>query len=427
MNYAETIAFLYSQLPMYSRIGKAAYKSDLINTRRLCALLDHPENTFRSIHIAGTNGKGSTSHMLAAILQQHGYKTGLYTSPHLRDFRERIRINGQMIPENEVVDFVGKYHVQLIEIGCSFFEWSVGLAFDFFRKEKVDIAIIETGLGGRLDSTNVITPLLSIITNISYDHTDLLGDSLQKIAYEKSGIIKYLVPVVIGEHGHETDPVFIEASKLQKSPISFAADKWIVKRALYTAKTLSLTIAYSDSEEWDLELDLQGQYQKKNILTVLEAQRILSATGFNLTKQNCIAALRSVKLLTGLAGRWDVLSVSPIIIVDVAHNEAGIAHSMDQLKNYTYQALHIVLGFVREKELNKILALFPDHAIYYFCKPDIPRGLEAETLQKAASAFGLKGKVFPSVAAAFQAAKSHASADDLIYAGGSTFVIAEII
>lgn len=427
MNYAETIAFLYSQLPMYSRIGKAAYKSDLINTQRLCALLDHPENTFRSIHIAGTNGKGSTSHMLAAILQQHGYKTGLYTSPHLRDFRERIRINGQMIPENEVVDFVGKYHAQLIEIGCSFFEWSVGLAFDYFRKEKVDIAVIETGLGGRLDSTNVITPILSIITNISYDHIDLLGDTLQKIANEKSGIIKYLVPVVIGEHGNETDPVFIGASELQNAPISFAGDKWVVKRALYNAKTLSLTITYRDSEEWDLELDLQGQYQEKNILTVLEAQRILSATGLNLTKQNCIAALRSVKLLTGLAGRWDVLSISPIIIVDVAHNEAGISHSMDQLKNYTYQTLHIVLGFVREKELNKILSLFPDLAIYYFCKPDIPRGLEAETLQIAASAFGLKGKVFPSVAAAFQAAKSVASANDLIYAGGSTFVVAEII
>lgn len=427
MNYAETIAFLYSQLPMYSRIGKAAYKSDLINTQRLCALLDHPDDSFRSIHIAGTNGKGSTSHMLAAILQQNGYKTGLYTSPHLRDFRERIRINGQMIPENEVVDFVNQYHAQMIEIGCSFFEWSVGLAFDYFRKEKVDIAIIETGLGGRLDSTNVITPLLSIITNISYDHTDLLGDSLEKIAHEKAGIIKYMVPVVVGEHGNETDRVFIEAAKLQKAPLNFAGDKWVVKRALYNTRTLQLTIGYSTAEEWDIELDLTGQYQEKNILTVLEAQRILSATGFNLSKQNSLVALRSVKLLTGLAGRWDILSISPIIIADVAHNEAGIRHSMDQLKNYSYQALHIVLGFVREKELSKILALFPDHATYYFCKPAIPRGLEAETLQTAAEVFGLKGTVFTSVAAAYQAAKQNASADDLIYAGGSTFVVAEII
>ncbi|MBX7109059.1 MAG: bifunctional folylpolyglutamate synthase/dihydrofolate synthase [Chitinophagales bacterium] len=426
MNYEETIAFLYSQLPMYSRIGKAAYKSDLINTRRLCALLNNPEQSFRSIHIAGTNGKGSTSHMLAAILQQNGYKTGLYTSPHLKDFRERIRINGQLIPETEVVKFVMAYKEKVLEIGCSFFEWSVGLAFDYFRKENVDIAVIETGLGGRLDSTNVITPLLSLITNISFDHTDLLGDSLEKIAKEKAGIIKNGVPVVIGEHSPETDPVFIETAKEKAAAINFAGDNWTLLQSSYKDDALCMKIEHHSADQWDIEIDLLGKYQEKNILGVLEAQWILSANGFNLTKQNCIAALKSVKQLTGLAGRWDILSASPLIIADVAHNEAGIFHAMDQLKHYHYQQLHIAIGFVSDKDLSKLLSHFPKDATYYFCKPDIPRGLDASMLQAIAHEYGLHGKVYPSVTSAFEAAKEYASANDLIYVGGSTFVVAEI-
>ncbi|MBK9732966.1 MAG: bifunctional folylpolyglutamate synthase/dihydrofolate synthase [Chitinophagaceae bacterium] len=427
MNYEETIAFLYTQLPMYSRIGKAAYKSDLINTQKLCALLDHPENGFRSIHIAGTNGKGSTSHMLAAMLQSNGYKTGLYTSPHLKDFRERIRINGVMIPEKEVVDFVNAYQEKVIEIGCSFFEWTVGLAFDYFRKEQVDIAVIETGLGGRLDSTNVITPLLSVITNVSYDHMDLLGETLQKIAVEKAGIIKHNIPVVIGEHSMETDAVFIKTAAEKSAPLSFAGDHWKVTGSKYNAQSLLMNIEGHHQQQWQIELDLMGAYQEKNILTALEAQRLLIEQGFILEMQKCVAALGMVKQLTGLSGRWEILSTAPLIIADVAHNEAGINHSIQQLKNYSFKNLHIVIGFVREKDIRKILSLFPDKAIYYFCKPDIPRGLETEALQAAAIEFGLNGISYASVAAAFEAAKKNASVEDIIYVGGSTFVVAEVI
>lgn len=428
MNYEETLTFLYRQLPMYSRIGQAAYKEDLTNTLALCALLRNPEKQFKSIHVAGTNGKGSVSHMIASILQQHDYKTGLYTSPHLKDFRERIRINGKMISREKVTDFVERYRDEVMEIGCSFFEWTVGLAFDYFKEEQVDIAVIETGLGGRLDSTNVITPLLSVITNVSYDHTDLLGDTLQKIAFEKAGIIKKGIPIVIGEHAEETDDVFKNTANDKNAPITFAQDYWKLHHSqMSNDNFLSLSIESQNKEHWQVTLDVTGAYQEKNILTVLETQRQLQSLGFMLEKSKTIAALSCVKQLTGLRGRWEVLSLAPAVIADVAHNEAGLRQSMQQLNCYDFRKLHIVLGFVREKDIRKILSLFPAYATYYFCKPDIPRGLEADALQATAHKLGLAGSNYPSVAAALEAARRHASAKDLIYVGGSTFVVAEIL
>lgn len=427
MNYEETIAYLYKQLPMYSRIGKAAYKSDLTNTIRLCSLLNHPEHGFRSIHIAGTNGKGSTSHMLAAMLQQNGYKTGLYTSPHLKDFRERIRINGEMIPETRVVDFVEKYQPAIALIGCSFFEWTVGLAFDYFRQEAVDIAIIETGLGGRLDSTNLITPLLSIITNVSYDHTDLLGDSLKKIAIEKAGIIKPFVPVVIGESNPETADIFRQTAVENNAPITFADEQWQLISMKVIESFNEFELCQKDTPSIRIQLDLLGQYQELNMLTIMEARRQLLLLGLRLDETKCLEALQKVRLLTGLRGRWDILSTVPKIIADVAHNEAGLSYSIRQLTKDSQGRLHFVLGFVQDKDIQSILRLFPENATYYFCRPDIPRGLNAETLQMSAAEHGLFGKSYDSVSLAYEAAKKNAVAPDTIYVGGSTFVVAEIV
>jgi dihydrofolate synthase/folylpolyglutamate synthase len=412
---------------MYSRIGNAAYKTDMTNTILLCELLDHPEEKFKSIHIAGTNGKGSTSHMLAAILQECGYKTGLYTSPHLKDFRERIRINGKMISKKYVTDFVEKHNDKISEIGCSFFEWTVGLAFDYFATEEVDIAIVETGLGGRLDSTNIITPLLSIITNISYDHTELLGDTIAKIAFEKAGIIKDDVPVVIGERQTGVEDIFIASAKAKKSPITFATDNWVLLSVEWEIEKQQLLIKDLHGDPWKITTDLLGNYQEKNLLTVLEACRILIDQGFTLEKEKVIHSLARVKELTQLRGRWDILSLHPLIIADVAHNEAGLKYSLEQLKSYSYKNLHFVIGFVKEKEISKILQLFPNDAYYYFCRPDIPRGLDVHTLKQSANEFGLRGEEYSSVSKAFDAAKRNASENDLIYAGGSTFVVAEVI
>ncbi|MCY7409823.1 MAG: bifunctional folylpolyglutamate synthase/dihydrofolate synthase, partial [Chitinophagales bacterium] len=373
MNYTHTLKFLYSQLPMYSRIGAAAYKEDIGNTLLLCELLEHPETKFKSIHVAGTNGKGSTSHMLAAIFQEHGFKTGLYTSPHLKDFRERIKINGVMISENEVTDFVEKYKDEVINIGCSFFEWTVGLAFDHFAKNKVDIAIIETGMGGRLDSTNVITPLLSVITNISFDHAEILGDTLEKIAAEKAGIIKNQVPVVIGERNDETDSIFISKATAVDVAFSFAEEVWNIIEIKNENGFQKFSIRDDQSEEWELKIDLAGEYQLKNIITVLESCRILNLLNWKLSKEKITTALSKVKPLTGLQGRWDVLNQSPLVIADVAHNEAGIKYAMAQLMKTDSFNKHLVIGFVKEKDLSKIFPLLPANAFYYFCAPDIPR------------------------------------------------------
>jgi len=427
MTYQETLNFLYAQLPMYSRIGKAAYKIDLKNTLQLCELLGHPETKFRSIHVAGTNGKGSTCHMLAAILQTQGYKTGLYTSPHLIDFRERVRINGEMISKEEVIAFVEKYKEEVIKIGCSFFEWTVGLAFDHFAKHEVDIAVIETGLGGRLDSTNVITPVLSVITNISNDHMDLLGDTLEKIAIEKAGIIKPKVPVVVGRSSGEIKSVFISQALQMNAPIIFAEKKWQLTSSDNESEYWKTTFANEKGEVLQVSADLLGEYQEFNIATVLTACDVLNDLGISVSRDSIISAISQVKKLTGLRGRWDVLQRHPLIIADVAHNEEGLQLVIKQLLQHSPQGnLHFIIGFVKEKDHNKILPLFPTSGKYYFCTPPIPRGLDASVLREKAHHFQLNGEAFDSVKDAYDIALKNADKNDVIYVGGSTFIVAEV-
>lgn len=432
MNYKQTVNYLYEQLPVFTRVGQSAYKANLDNTIALCARLNNPQHKFKSIHIAGTNGKGSTSHILAAILQTAGYKTGLYTSPHLKDFRERIRINGQMISRQHVVDFVAAHRASFDEIKPSFFEMTVGLAFDVFANEKVDIAIIETGLGGRLDSTNIITPLLSIITNIGWDHTNILGNTLQLIAAEKAGIIKPGIPVIIGEYQPEVASVFINKAAEEKSSISFASQQWdIAKPAVTTNGLLNISITKNNptagSAITNLQLDLTGTYQLKNIKTVLLAIDGLRLQGFNITDEALATAVRQVKTLTGLHGRWEVLNKQPLTICDTGHNPEGIHEVLQNIAAVAYEKLHFVFGAVNDKDISKILALLPKNATYYFCKPDIPRGLDAESLKLNAESFGLHGTVYPSVKAALQTAQKNAQKNDLVFIGGSTFVVAEVV
>ena len=411
MTYSQTLDYLYSRLPMYQRIGAAAYKADLNNTIAICKLLGNPENKFKSVHIAGTNGKGSVSHMLAAVLQSADYKVGLYTSPHLKDFRERIRINGKMISKEVVTRFVEKHKQALEKINPSFFEWTVGLAFDHFAKEKVDIAIIETGLGGRLDSTNVITPLLSVITNISYDHQNLLGNTLQKIAREKAGIIKKNGVVIVSEK-HASTPlsvtkVFERKAKAEKAMLLFTED-------------------YISGIK-NIECGLKGKYQEKNIPTVILASEILHQLGFGIEPKDVSKGIKEVIKLTDLRGRWDILSNKPLIVADIAHNESGIKEVFRQVKKTPHKKLHVVLGTVNDKDLNKILKLFPKKARHYFCKADIPRALDAFSLAILAQKSGLKGVVYDSVKQALSSAKKNASAKDFILVTGSAFVVAEAI
>ncbi|MFD2870968.1 bifunctional folylpolyglutamate synthase/dihydrofolate synthase [Mucilaginibacter ximonensis] len=426
MNYQETLDYLYAQLPMFTRVGVSAFKANLDNTIWLCQLLDNPQNRFKSIHIAGTNGKGSTSHMLAAILQTAGYKTGLYTSPHLKDFRERIRINGAMINEQAVIDFVAGHQHDFETIQPSFFEMTVALAFDYFAKERVDIAVIETGLGGRLDSTNIITPLLSVITNIGWDHMNLLGDTLPKIAGEKAGIIKPHIPVVIGERQDEVAEVFTSKAREEHAPIIFASDIYetAVAGGDNNLKEIELI---SNNDTLNLELDLTGSYQLKNVKMVLAAVNELRKQGFNITDDHIKTALRQVKTLTGLHGRWETLNTSPLTICDTGHNPDGIAEVLKNIANIKYRQLHFVIGMVNDKDGAKVLSMLPADAVYYFCKPDMPRGLDAEILQQNAADFGLAGNAYPSVKTALKAAQSAAQTNDLIFVGGSTFVVAEAI
>ncbi len=439
MNYPETVQYLYSQLPLFTRVGQSAYKADLFNTIELCNRLDNPQDKFKTVHVGGTNGKGSTSHMLAAILQVAGYKTGLYTSPHLKDFRERIRINGQMIAEQEVVDFVAAHQHDFEEIKPSFFEMTVGLAFDFFAREKVDIAIIEVGLGGRLDSTNIITPLLSVITNIGWDHMNMLGNTLQLIAAEKAGIIKPGIPVVIGENQPEVAQIFIEKAKQEKSPLTFASGLFEVKTKTEVGSQrpealvdefLNIEVTRTQDSELrtqDLKLDLPGVYQLKNIKTVLAAVDELRRQGFQITGDHIETALRQVKTLTGLHGRWEIISKEPLTICDTGHNPEGIAEVLKNISAMAFERLHFVIGVVNDKDISKILAMLPKHALYYFCKPDIPRGLDAESLKQQAENFGLHGQTFSSVKAAFNTAQKNAGKRDLVFVGGSTFVVAEVV
>jgi dihydrofolate synthase/folylpolyglutamate synthase len=426
MNYQQTLDYLYSQLPMFQRIGSAAYKDNLDNTIAICNLLGNPENKFKSIHIAGTNGKGSTSHLLASILQSAGLKVGLYTSPHLKDFRERIKINGKLIPQQYVIDFVEKYKNNFETIQPSFFEMTVGLAFNFFADEKVDIAVIEVGLGGRLDSTNVITPELSVITNISYDHVALLGDTLAKIAIEKSGIIKQQVPVVIGELQEEIKSVFIETAKQQNTSIVFADQKYRAKNVRdEMGEKLFLTM---DVDSYpNLKSELLGLYQQKNIATVLCAVEILKTKGFQLSESVIRKGIQNVVTQTGLWGRWQIIGNQPLVIADTGHNEAGIKEVLHQLKQTAYNTLHFVLGMVNDKDISKILQLLPKDAVFYFCKAQIPRALNADELANQAKLAGLKGNVYATVAEALEAAKSKAQKNDIVFVGGSTFTVAEVV
>ena len=398
---------MFERLPMFQRQGASAFKKDLGNITKLCNYLNNPQNTFKSIHVGGTNGKGSTSHMLASVLQEAGYKTGLHTSPHLKDFRERIRVNGKMAKENFVVEFV-EAHKSFIEANqLSFFELTVGMAFEYFKRQQVDVAIIEVGLGGRLDSTNIITPELSVITNIGLDHTAFLGDTLNAIAGEKAGIIKQNIPVVIGERQEETTAVFDTAAEKNNAPIVYA----------------------SDYEFPNLESELKGAYQQKNKATVQKAVAVLNErTAFTVCNRALVVGIKNVVSNTGLLGRWQIIQESnPKIVCDTGHNKEGLTYVMRQLEEESYKHLHIVLGVVSDKDLRSILPLFPKEATYYFSKPDVPRGLSEEDLQQKAAAFDLHGKKFKKISEALEAAKNASNTEDLVFVGGSTFVVAEII
>jgi dihydrofolate synthase/folylpolyglutamate synthase len=428
MTYAQTVDYLYSRLPMFTRIGASAFKKDLTNTIAFCNALDNPQNKYKTIHIGGTNGKGSTSHMLAAIFQKAGYKTGLYTSPHLKDFRERIRINGKMVAKSFVTKFVKEHQPLISDIEPSFFEVTVAMAFSYFEQQQVDVAIIEVGLGGRLDSTNVIQPELSVITNISLDHTNMLGNTFAEIAFEKAGIIKSNTPVIIGEHHIETDPVFVNKATQQNANLLFAQDDLTVANISKNADHLKLDVIKKDQILFkNLILDLAGGYQLKNILTVIETVLESRKLGFNLPNQAIVSALRNVKKLTGLQGRWQTLSKKPLIICDTGHNKAGITEVVENIKQISHQNLHMVIGMVKDKDINAVLALLPPYAKYYFCQPNLERALPVEELKQQANQYQLQGKAFTSVSDALLAAKNNANENDLIFIGGSTFVVAEII
>lgn len=428
MTYQQTLEYLFSKLPMYQRIGQAAYKADLNNTIAICHVLGHPEKKLKSIHVAGTNGKGSSSHMLAAILQQAGYKTGLYTSPHLKDFRERIKINGKPITQKEVVDFVEQYKTAFEQIQPSFFEWTVGLAFHYFVKEEVDVAIIEVGLGGRLDSTNVITPVTSLITNIGMDHVNLLGDTLPLIAVEKAGIIKPRVPVVISQYQPEVGPLFAEKAKELKCPIEFAEKNYKILSVEHNKGFLKVSYLYKkNNQTYTQELDLTGTYQVKNLIGVLNTIEFVKQKGFLIEDENVTDALKQVVKLTGLQGRWQILQEKPLTIADTGHNEDGIKEVLQNLQRYTYKKLHVVLGVVNDKDVSKILKLLPKDAVYYFCKSSIPRALDEKELAVLAKKSGLSGKTYSTVPEALTAAKKSAKMSDLIFIGGSTFTVADIL
>ncbi len=405
MTYQDTLNWMFSQLPMYQRQGKSAYKTDLSNTILLVNHLNNPQDHFKSIHVAGTNGKGSTSHMLASVLQEAGLKVGLYTSPHLKDFRERIKINGEEVSKQFVIGFVKRNKSFFETNALSFFEMTVGMAFDYFKKENVDIAVVEVGLGGRLDSTNIITPQVSVITNIGIDHTQFLGDTLEAIAYEKAGIIKPNIPVVIGETQPETQDVFNLISNKNKSTIVFA-DK--VTKQTYKS-------------------DLLGTYQVKNIATAIQTINELRQRGFNISEKHIKEGLLNVVTNTKLMGRWQVLKREPKVVCDTGHNREGLTCVMNQLANEKFDTLHVVFGVVNDKDLNTIVDLLPKKATYYFCKPAIERGLNANTLKTALSTYGLLGNTYSSVKEAYKSALKNSQPKDFIFIGGSTFVVAEIL
>ena len=403
MNYSETIEYLFQRLPIFQRSGVSAYKSDIGNIVKASSILGNPHLNFKSVHIAGTNGKGSTAHMISSVLQESGYKVGLYTSPHLKDFRERIRINGKIISQKTVVDFIEKYKTKFEEIDMSFFEMTVAMAFHHFSEEKVDIAIIECGLGGRLDSTNIIQPLVSVITNIGIDHTALLGNTIEEIAKEKAGIIKQETPIIIGRNQKECRTIFINKAREHNSEVYFCEGE----------------SAY--------QTDLKGNYQNENKRTAVFSLNELQKKGFEIKKEDIRKGLLKVTENTSLVGRWQIVNESPLTICDTAHNEDGIKEIVKQLNTIDYNELHFVLGTVNDKSIEKVLSLLPKSAKYYFCQADIPRALDKNELRKLSEKNKLFGEVYPSVSDAYNQAKKNAKINDCIYIGGSTFVVAEII
>jgi len=421
MTYQETLTYLYNNLPMFQRVGPMAYKADLGNIIVLEEEIGNPHKQFKSIHVAGTNGKGSTSHMLASVLQEAGYNVGLYTSPHLKSFTERIRVNGQPIEEETIISFVDKFMPLIERVKPSFFEITVAMAFDYFAFKKVDIAIIEVGLGGRLDSTNIITPEVSVITNIGWDHQMLLGDTLPKIAFEKAGIIKHRVPVVISQKQKEVASVFEEKSAKENAPLTYASDVYTMEQA---SPDRFNVIRNNEIVLEGLKPDLKGDYQQFNIPGVFQVFDFLK--GFTLSEKAIRLGLENVIKNTGLKGRWQELSQFPTVICDTGHNEDGVRFIMNQLNSYSFNKLHIVWGMVADKSLKEVLDLLPKHAIYYFCKASIPRALDANELKQSALLVGLNGNSYNSVQLAVNAARENAKPDDLIFIGGSTFVVAEI-
>lgn len=428
-SYQEILNYLYSQLPMFQRTGAAAYKNTLENTLALDEMYRYPHRNFKSIHIAGTNGKGSASHMIASVLQEAGYRVGLYTSPHLIDFRERIRVNGEMIPEEEVVTFVERFQQvnETARLEPSFFELTVAMAFEYFKKCRVDVAVIEVGLGGRLDSTNIITPEVSLITNISLDHTNLLGETLPAIANEKAGIIKPGVPVVVSETDENCQAVFENKANETKSPISFADQEYSAAYSMLLPEGLQL-FNFSKNGRLafpELKTDLLGSYQRKNISGALKSLEILQGKGWQISRDDIYRGLASVKKNTGLRGRWEIVGNNPLVVCDTGHNEAGIKLVTEQLRNMAWKKLHMVIGMVNDKNIDGVLALLPPEASYYFTQASIPRALDAKILKEKAEAAGLSGKVIPSVKEAVNEAHRNADVHDLIFIGGSTFVVAD--
>lgn len=428
MTYPQTLDYLFSKLPMYQRVGAAAYKANLDNTIAICNALGNPEKKLKCVHVAGTNGKGSSSHMLAAILQQAGYKTALYTSPHLVDFRERIKINGKMISKADVVKFVEDYKSIFEKIEPSFFEWTVGLAFHYFKEQEVDVVILEVGLGGRLDSTNVINPVACLITNIGFDHMNLLGDTLPKIAAEKAGIIKTKIPVTISQTQLEVISVFNNKAKEVKAPIEFADKNYKLISSTHQNQLLNIELLHKKTNTKHLySLDLQGSYQVKNLMGVLNTIEALKQRGFLIEDAMIVNALQQVQKITGLQGRWQIIQEKPLVIADTGHNEDGIKEVLKNLKRYNYKKLHFILGVVNDKDISKILKLLPKEAIYYFCKATIPRALDEKELTLLAKKAGLEGKTFKTVSEALDKAKKQAKSNDLIFVGGSTFTVADIL
>lgn len=428
MDYQQTIDYLYQRLPMFSHIGTAAYKPDLENIKKLCASLGNPQHQLKSIHVAGTNGKGSVCHMLAAIFQKAGYRTGLYTSPHLKDFRERIKVDGLWAEESFIISFTERVRSQIENLQPSFFEITVAMAFSYFAEQKVDIAIIETGLGGRLDSTNIINPELSIITNVGWDHTNILGNTLDQIATEKAGIIKSDTPVVVGEAIPETRNVFIRTASSKKATLTFAAEKRAVTNWSWEDHLLVAEISEGqDKDHKRFSLDLPGIYQLKNLLTVLEAVSILRKNEWKISDLVIREALKQVKKLTGLHGRWDIIHTKPAVVLDVAHNPDGMAQLIRQVELTDHRELHIIIGMVKDKDIRKTLSLLPRKAIYYFTRASIPRAMPETELAEIAHESGLKGKPWTDVNHALQGALNHAHENDLILICGSVFLVGEVI